>query len=110
MEEFIGGDVIVAPFPFSDLTNAIKRPAVVLATLEGDDIILCQITGRSRLDKYFIHLKNKDFTKGSLNVDSIIRPNKLFTIDKSIVSYKVGSLRREKFGEVKKKLIEIIGN
>lgn len=38
------GDVVVVPFPFSDLTQAKWRPALVISALEGDDLILCQIT------------------------------------------------------------------
>ncbi|MFH1972979.1 MAG: hypothetical protein ABIJ18_05900 [archaeon] len=41
MEEFVKGDVVVIPFPFSDLSNSKKRPAFVAANLKGDDIILC---------------------------------------------------------------------
>ena len=33
------GDVVVVPFPFSDLTEAKRRPALVLAELDGDDRI-----------------------------------------------------------------------
>lgn len=50
MARFVKGDVIVVPFPFSDLTQAKRRPALVLAELEGDDRILCQITSRSLQD------------------------------------------------------------
>ena len=41
------GDVVVVPFPFSDLTQAKRRPALVLSVLEGDDLILCQITSQT---------------------------------------------------------------
>ena len=44
MGAFVKGDVVVAPFPFSDLSAAKKRPALVVATLAGNDVILCQIT------------------------------------------------------------------
>jgi hypothetical protein len=43
---FVKGDVVVVPFPFSDLAQAKRRPALVVAELEGDDRILCQITSR----------------------------------------------------------------
>lgn len=44
MAKFVKGDVVVIPFPFSDLSQAKRCPALVLAGLSGDDIILCQIT------------------------------------------------------------------
>ncbi|WP_009631473.1 hypothetical protein [Synechocystis sp. PCC 7509] len=44
MATFIKGDVIIVPFLFSDLTQTKRRPALVIATLSGDDLILCQIT------------------------------------------------------------------
>jgi mRNA interferase MazF len=63
---FIRGDVVVVPFPFSDLTQAKRRPALVLATLQGDDVILCQITSRTLRDKYSVSLDDIDFEKGGL--------------------------------------------
>jgi mRNA interferase MazF len=37
METFVKGDIVIVPFPFSDLSNSKKRPALVLANLEGND-------------------------------------------------------------------------
>jgi len=54
MEKFIKGDVVVIPFPFSDLTQSKRRPALVIAVLHGDDIILCQITSKNVTDEYAI--------------------------------------------------------
>ena len=48
MGRFIKGDVVVVPFPFSDLSTSKRRPALVLADLAGDDLILCQITSGPR--------------------------------------------------------------
>ena len=61
MAKFIKGDIVVVPFPFSDLTQAKRRPALVVTKLEGDDLILCQITSQSIKDSYAILLDNKDF-------------------------------------------------
>ena len=46
MARFVKGDVVVVPFPFSDLTQAKRRPALVVASLRGDDVVLYQITSR----------------------------------------------------------------
>ena len=39
------GQVVLVPFPFSDLAGAKLRPAVVLADAGRDDWVLCQVTG-----------------------------------------------------------------
>ncbi len=107
MERLVKGDVIVLPFPFSDLSSTKKRPALIAATLEGEDIICCQITSAARLDQYAIIASDSDFKEGSLRQTSIVRPNRLFTADKSLISYKVGSLKEKKTKEVEEKILDI---
>jgi mRNA interferase MazF len=106
--EFIKGDVVVVPFPFSDLSEAKKRPALVLANLAGDDLILCQITSQNIKDSYSIPIDEEHFAAGSLNRKSNIRPNRLFTADKKIILYKVGHLKKEKIAEIINKIIGIL--
>jgi mRNA interferase MazF len=108
MAGFVKGDVVVVPFPFSDLTQAKRRPALVVATLQGDDLILCQITSQAVSDRYAITIDNSDFSLGSLNQTSNIRPNRLFTADQQIILYKVGQLKPEKLEEAIAKIIEIL--
>ena len=59
MGRFVKGDVVVVPFPFSDLTWVKRRPALVLAELEGDDLILCQITSQSRSSRHLSTVNRK---------------------------------------------------
>ena len=101
---------MVVPFPFSDLTEAKRRPALVITGLSGDDLILCQVTSRNVRDRYSISLTVNDFTEGSLTKTSNIRPNRIFTADRNIVLYKIGSLKKEKVTEVISGIIEIIRN
>ena len=103
MARFVKGDVVVVPFPFSDLTQAKRRPALVIASLEGDDLILSQITSRLISDKYSITLNDNDFSEGTLKQTSNIRPNRIFTADSHIVLYKVGTIKKAKFTEVMEK-------
>jgi len=110
MEKFIKGDVVVIPFPFSDLTGTKRRPAFVIADLPGDDIVLCQITSVTALDNFSIPLKSKDFITGSLSVESFIRPNKIFTADKKIILYTIGHVSDVKTKEVINNLISILQN
>ncbi|MCP2727715.1 type II toxin-antitoxin system PemK/MazF family toxin [Limnofasciculus baicalensis] len=108
MARFVKGDVVVVPFPFSDLTQAKRRPALVIAVLPGDDVILCQITSRTVVDQYAIAIEMDDFSTGSLNQVSNVRPNRLFTADRQIILYKVGQLASKKFDQIIAKIIEIL--
>ncbi len=107
MEGFVKGDVVITPFPFSDLTSSIKRPALIVATLKGDDVILCQITTKERPDPYKTDLIIEDFETGELRVNSFIMPSILFTLRKSIILYKLGKLKQSKIKEIENKIIEI---
>ncbi|MFH0713788.1 MAG: type II toxin-antitoxin system PemK/MazF family toxin [Candidatus Micrarchaeota archaeon] len=107
METFVKGDVVVLPFPFSDLSSSKKRPALVVASLESNGVILCQITSETRMDNCAISLSDFDFKEGALNLASKIRPNKLFTADTSIIAYKLGSLKQSKMKEVEEKIVKI---
>jgi mRNA interferase MazF len=108
MATFVKGDVVIVPFPFSDLSQAKRRPALVVADLKGDDLILCQITSQAVSDSYAIAVTNLDFASGGLNKNSNIRPNRLFTADQRIILYKAGQLKAEKLKEVTNKIIEIL--
>ena len=107
MERFVKGDVVVLLFPYTDFSSVKKRPAVVIATLKGNNVILAQITTHQRNDEDVISLTRKDFASGSLSSDSFIMASLMFTADSSKVEYKAGKLKPEKIKEVQSKLVEI---
>lgn len=108
MAKFIRGDVVVIPFPFSDLSQSKRRPALVVAHLEGNDVILCQITSKTVKDSYAISIEEADFESGSLKQAGNIRPNRLFTADNRIILYRVGIVSRDKLAQVVEKVVKIV--
>jgi mRNA interferase MazF len=108
MVEFIKGNVVIVPFPFSDLSTTKKRPALVITSLSGDDVILCQITSKTIKDSYAISLLDSDFESGTLQQDSNIRPNRLFTADSSLILSCIGHVKQSKMGAVIDKIVEIV--
>jgi len=108
MEKPVKGDVVVLPFPFSDLSSSKRRPALVLADAGGSDLILCQITSDAKRDGDAISITTGDFSEGSLEIDSMARPNKLFTANRSLVLYRAGSLVEAKIKEIERKLVGIL--
>jgi mRNA interferase MazF len=108
MGAFVKGDVVVAAFPFSNLSAAKKRPALVVAALSGRDVILCQITSQAVADSYAVPLADHDFVSGGLRQASNIRPNRLFTAEESIIIYRAGTISSAKMQEVLTKLLHIL--
>ena len=100
----VAGDVVVLPFPQTNLQTGKRRPALVVADLPGDDLILCQITSQIRSDGFSIPLSQADFQSGRLAQDSYIRPQRIFTVEKSVILYTVGRISTTKQTDVKVKL------
>lgn len=107
MARFVKGDIVVIPFSFSDLSYGKKRPALVLADLTGDDIILCRITSQFS-DPIAIPVANADMTSDNLIKAGCIRPTRLFTANKNIFLRKVATVNAVKYGQVVQKIRELI--
>jgi len=103
------GDVVVLPFPQTDLQVGKRRPALVVVTLPGDDLILCQITTQIRRDSYSIPLSAGDFKQGRLNIDSFIRCNRIFTVDQAVILYTAATIKPEKLSEVHAAIRSLFG-
>ncbi|MBM3840528.1 MAG: type II toxin-antitoxin system PemK/MazF family toxin [Verrucomicrobia bacterium] len=98
------GEVVVLPFPQTNLQTGKRRPALVVADVIGDDLILCQITSQARSDSYSVSLTASDFERGRLAVASFIRPNRLFTVEQSVILYSAAKIKETKLQEVKSRL------
>ena len=108
MERFVKGDVIVIKFPFSDLSNTKKRPALIITKPLGEDILLAQITSKLNTNNFSVSINKKDFEKEYLLVESVVKLNRLFSADQSIIEYKVGRLTNKKMKEIETRLIQLI--
>ena len=86
------GEVVLVPFPFSDLSQSKVRPAVCLADAGRGDWILSQITSSPYGDPTAVPLDTPDFVSGGLLVASFARPGKLFTANAGLIVRSVGRL------------------
>ena len=110
MGKVVKGDIVIIPFPFADFSGNKKRPAFVIADLPGNDIIVCQITSKFKSDSFAISINAYDFASGNLPVDSFIRPNKIFTVDKNIILFVAGHLSEIKINNVRDSVIKILSS
>ena len=109
MGRFTKGEVVVFPFPFSNLAASKPRPCLVVSNLAGDDMILCMITKNPYADPDAVVLEAKDFEAGNLPISpSYIRPSRLFTGEDKLVMLSSGRVNAPKLTEVVEKAVEII--
>ena len=110
MERLVKGDVIVVEFPFSNLKELKRRPALILKVPSGEDIIVNQITSSSHEKSVEIEVGINDLKQGNLKRKSFVRIDKIGSIEKSLIKYKIGSLKPEKFNEILEKICSFLKN
>lgn len=101
------GEVVLVPFPFSDLSQSKIRPSLCLADAGRGDWILCQITSNPYGDPAAISLDASDFTAGGLLVASFVRPGKLFTAHAGLIVRSVGVLTPEALTKVLSAVVKL---
>jgi mRNA interferase MazF len=84
------GDIVLIPFPFTDLTGNKLRPAVVLIESKLD-ITVCFITSQLQLQEATDILIQPNNANGIKKV-SLIKTSKIATLDKLLALGKIGSL------------------
>jgi mRNA interferase MazF len=91
------GDIVLVPFPFTDLSTTKLRPAVVLwVDLSGIDITVCFISSQNvnniNAEEFLIDKKHPEFTKTGLKVTSKVRVSRIVTIERNLITRKLGKL------------------
>lgn len=99
------GDIVLVKFPFTDLSGSKLRPALVL------------ISGRSDITVAFVTTNFKDIGANDLMLspnsinglkkDSLLKLNKIATLDLDLVAGKIGNLDESELKEVDKKLVAV---
>jgi len=78
------GEIILIPFPYSDLTGIKKRPALIVSNEKlnnSDDRLCCLITSSKPKEGILIN----SLEKGNLPFKSWVKPNRLFTVHQKII-------------------------
>ena len=104
------GDLVLVPFPFTDLSSVKRRPAVVVSPTpfhrHQEDVVLVAVTSQipQALSEFELPLTQKDMAIGTLPRQSVIRLTKLFTVHQRLVVKRVGRLRGEALERALKRL------
>lgn len=104
------GAIVLVPFPFTDLSGAKVRPAIVLATpAKSDDMIVAFISSvpRKGVDPYAIPIRPS--AMNGLKTASYIKMNKIATLQKSIAIGELGIIESKSQIELDTKLKKLLG-
>ncbi len=105
MMSIISFDIILVPFPFTDLSRSKKRPCLVLVKIEAPKLeplfVVSMITSQVHglQIPFDVHLEN--YQKANLPKPSLVRLSKLVTLDHSMIEKKLGHLSERDTKQVK---------
>lgn len=109
------GDVVLLPFPFTDLTTAKQRPAVVISgeafNTRQRDVIVLAITSQipDALNPEDYRLTPEARRAAGLPKPSIVKCGKLLTVDQRLIRKVLGRLPPEALADVKRHLLGLLG-
>jgi mRNA interferase MazF len=104
------GDIILVPFPFTDLSSAKVRPALVLsaANERKPDIIVCFISSNLEgKNPHAVQVEPK--ASNGLKTTSVVRFDKIATLDKRIILGAIGSLSPEWLRKNQRGFLSVFG-
>lgn len=102
-------DIILIPFPYSDLTGFQQRPALIISNEKvnkNEDRICCLITTNAH--KEDLEVKKDCFEEGKLPFKSFVKPHRIFSISEKIIKRKICSINHKFHKEIIKKINEYL--
>jgi len=102
-------DIVLIPFPYSDLTGFQQRPALIISNEKinrTEDKICCLITTNPHKDDS--EIKKDCFEEGKLPFKSFVKPHRIFSISENIIKRKICSINYKFHKEIIKKINEYL--
>jgi mRNA interferase MazF len=91
------GDIVLVPFPFTDLSQTKLRPAIVLwADSIGNDVTLCFVSSQG-LDtlatgEFLLDATDSEFNITGLKTSSKVRVTRMMTVERKLIVRRLGKL------------------
>jgi mRNA interferase MazF len=100
------GDIVLVPFPFTDLSGTKNRPALVMISQTVDvtlAFISSQLTWQSATD-----VTLKPDAQNRLKTLSLVRLSKWTTLDNALIIGRLGSVDAKTLLDIDKKMVQIL--
>lgn len=108
---FEQGEIVLIPFPFTDLRTKKRRPVLVLSNRKynrrTEDFIGCGITSNIKDVEFSVLIDSKDLESGFLPRPSRIKVDKIFTLEQSLVVKRFARVKQNIMKKVKLQLFKL---
>jgi mRNA interferase MazF len=103
------GDLLLVPFPFTDLSASKRRPVLALTAPDRfGDFVALPVTSRPQIE-HAVPIAAADLVSGSLPATSWIRTNRIVTLNVSLVVKAVGRVSERTIAAALQQLSAYIG-
>jgi len=106
------GDIVIIKFQFTDLSDAKKRPALIISNdsvNQTGDYLMVQITSKEKTDSLSLPIAKADFTDSKeLPLKSFIRLHKIFLLSESLIVCKATSVKENILINVVDEVVKLI--
>lgn len=108
------GQIVLTPFPYTDLSGAKLRPVLMLRRASHfDDWLVCMVSSRiEQAEAGFdeiLTLADADFAASGLKAPSVLRLSRLAVLDASLLVGSIGAIDAERLTRVRQRLARWIG-
>jgi len=104
-------ELILLPYPFSNLEGTKVRPALVVSNnsfnKKSDDCIMVPLTSVIKDEPYSVTIEQENLSAGKLLKPSRIRADKIFCVEKNLITMKIGKINENSFEKVKQEMFRI---
>lgn len=106
------GDLVLVPFPFTDLTSSKTRPALVLSgagyNARSRDVVVCGVTSNLAHAAHSVLVEQRDLARGRLAATSRVKVDKVATLQQALVRRKVGAVKPAVLARVLRELCAVV--
>lgn len=108
------GDVVLVPFPFTDLSGRKVRPAVIVSPDPlGHDVLVAFVSSvipdHPQPTEWLLAETHPEFPQAGLKCPSVLKADKLLTLHRALILRRLGHLGPRAQSELDRRLLWAVG-
>jgi mRNA interferase MazF len=98
------GEIVLIPVPFTDLSSQKRRPVIIVSNTlynrASRDLLVVAMTSNLATIPHSFIIDNPDLTTGTLNRPSLVRCDKIYTLEQSLIVKTFGQVKPEILNQI----------